>query len=787
MNSATDQEPCSECDHGVLLWDAPTNTTGLGGKGRSLADLVAAGMPVPRTGVVTITAYNSFIGDPRISELISAILEGQAVGADDVDQAFHAVHLSPDLRTSITNLARAVGGADGEKLAIRSSATVEDLAGSSFAGQYRSVLEVDSTDEQAVIDAVTSVWASLWHPAPTAYRRAFGIAETGVAMAVVVMAMVPATTAGVVFTADPGGSPGSARVETVEGLGESLVSGERTPKAWVVARDSSEDLPSIEARALELSMAIEGLSGRPQDVEWAAVGDEVHIVQARPITVLETDDGFDSPYDEHELTTAGIVEMVPGVLGALSWDVNSFLVEEAFRAVLAGLGLGMRTPAVDRTLVRRVRGRVALDFDLLRSTASDIPGAVQELEEQYFGITDDVGEEPSRSRSRLKTILRGIRTSRTRRRAIDAAEVLIATVEKLRDNPTELPSLHDDALLAHAQRLVDLASRGLAAELGVAAAAAAAHHRLEQLLEPHLGTDAPAAALRVISVDRGRTRRTEDASAAIFAGPSWREIGMEPTVPASMQRDTNQRDALEARLTALPGWRRKRIMTGQIVDVRIHLIRRTIADAAEQLERREATKAAFLELGGAVRRAHLEMGERLVSRGALRKSSDIELLSTTEVVAALGGRSPTADVLGRRGNWLTRFESEGELPVRFVGVPDRTPVPLPEGDTFEGWAASGGRFRGRACVARSADAEIPEGAVLVAESTDASWSPLFVRAGAVIVERGGPLSHAAILARELGLPAVLNVQAATSFLDGRTVWVDGDQGLVVIDEADESG
>ena len=75
------------------------------------------------------------------------------------------------------------------------------------------------------------------------------------------------------------------------------------------------------------------------------------------------------------------------------------------------------------------------------------------------------------------------------------------------------------------------------------------------------------------------------------------------------------------------------------------------------------------------------------------------------------------------------------------------------------------------------------GEVLVAEATDASWSPLFVRAGAVVVERGGPLSHAAILARELGLPAVLNLPGATGVLDGRMVSVDGDQGVVVIEEA----
>jgi pyruvate,water dikinase len=78
------------------------------------------------------------------------------------------------------------------------------------------------------------------------------------------------------------------------------------------------------------------------------------------------------------------------------------------------------------------------------------------------------------------------------------------------------------------------------------------------------------------------------------------------------------------------------------------------------------------------------------------------------------------------------------------------------------------------------DDSLPIGAILLAEATDASWSPVFVRAGAIVLERGGPLSHAAILARELGVPAVLNVGAAVRSLDGRVLTVDGSSGIVVV-------
>jgi pyruvate,water dikinase len=100
---------------------------------------------------------------------------------------------------------------------------------------------------------------------------------------------------------------------------------------------------------------------------------------------------------------------------------------------------------------------------------------------------------------------------------------------------------------------------------------------------------------------------------------------------------------------------------------------------------------------------------------------------------------------------------------------------------LSGWAASGGQHTGRARVLVDPQpAKLEPGDVLVARATDAAWTPVFVAAGAIVVERGGPLSHAAVVARELGLPAVLNVTGAADFLDGRTVTVDGDRGRVTV-------
>lgn len=777
----------------------------LGGKGAALERLVDAGYPVPDTGVVTTASYLSMAGGDDIADLVARIVAGEVIGPERVDAVFEDAPIDAEVSTAILDLARTVGG--GGPLAVRSSATVEDLHGSSFAGQYTSLLNIDSGEDDDVLRAVRRVWASLWHPAPTAYRRAFGIDETDVAMAVVMMRMVPATSAGVVFTIDPGGS-GGARVEAVEGLGESLVSGQRTPSAWVVDRryDGSgarTDLPPVPARALELSIEVEHGFGTPQDVEWAADGDEVFIVQARPITVLDNDDGFDTELDAHELTTAGIVEMVPGVLPPLRWEVNRFILEEAFRSVLDSLGVIRGSTVEDRPFVRRVRGRAAIDFDQLRETASRIPGAVEELEQQYFGTTPDrIGEAdgpPADAGTRLTSSpglrrwLRRIRsdlhTLKTRRHVIDQSEILIRSTAMLRKRRANLVELSDEDLVAYGSRLIDLAARALAAELGVAASGAAAYSRLEAQLGSHLGVDEGRRAVQAVTARSGAAiDRPTTASAAIFAGPTWAEIGTSPiTSSASELSDDSAWQSLRTRLKSLPGWTRRRILTGGIIDVRLRLIGRLVADVVEQLHRREAAKGAVLELGGEVRRIHLELGRRLVDLGVITDSTEVELLTSAEVVSALRGPNPLApEAVRRRRNWLSRYEAEGNLPVRFVGIPDREPEPLPEGDLLRGWAASPGRRQGRARVVRSSTGPLEVDEILVAEATDASWSPLFLKAGAVVVERGGPLSHAAILARELGLPAVLNVAGATSVLDGCRISVDGDQGMVVI-ESDGPG
>ena len=764
----------------------------LGGKGAALDRLVGWGVRVPDTGVVTAAAYRAVVALPGPAGLLDRLAAGDACGVAEIDRAFSDVVLPVALRSEMAALGRRIGA--GGRLAVRSSATVEDLAHSSFAGLYRSVLDVDSTDPDAVVAAVLSVFASLWHPQARTYRTTLGIDDRDAAMAAVVMAMVPAERAGVAFTVDPADDSGRARVEAVQGLADTLVSGERTPDAWLLdPRDQHPDIPAEIEAALRESCRIESLAGAPQDVEWAWADGTLWIVQARPITTIGPDDdgdGFDSPETDADLTTAGIGEMLPGVLPPLLWQVNSHLVEQAFRAVLDGLGLPV--DLVGRHgLLRRVRGRATLNFSELHEMATQLPGgAADELERQYFG-SRRTGRAVHRAEppgSRLARTRHDLRVLAQQHRAAQDAEVVCVAVAELRHRRGDLTELDDEALARYRFRLLDLGVRAMTAELASAAAAAAAYRRLELTLSSSFDDDEAGRLAGMATARSGIVAVPHThASTAVFAGPTWEETGRAvpvATTPATPDVERDPLADLHRRLDTMEqfgadaplGWFRRR------------RIDRAVEGAVDHLGRREHTKAAVLELGGEVRRVHLEFGARLVARGALDDRADVDLLTWREVEAGLRGAGPPSGIVARRRRWSRRYQDEGPLPVRFRGRPERQVPSLPAGDRLEGWAASAGRCKNQAVFMDEPDDSLPRGAILLAEATDASWSPVFVRAGAIVLERGGPLSHAAILARELGVPAVLNVGTAVRSLDGRVLTVDGSSGIVVVhDEADGEG
>ncbi len=266
----------------------PADTPRVGGKAASLAEMAKAGLPVPPGFVITTDAYR---------RLTASGLRG------DADFCRRLIEQFGELGT----------------VAVRSSATDEDGSAASFAGQQETILGVRTAEE--LLAAIEQCWHSLHSDRATAYRQKQGIADSAVAMAVVVQQLVPADAAGVLFTHDPA-DPASPRmiVEASFGLGEVVVSGRVTPDHFVLDRDTGHLLERTRGRKTvrvidgreelvppelqetfcltdvalgqlaELGRAVEAHFGDPRDIEWAVAGGRVYLLQARPITTTATGD-----------------------------------------------------------------------------------------------------------------------------------------------------------------------------------------------------------------------------------------------------------------------------------------------------------------------------------------------------------------------------------------------------------------------------------------------------------------------------------------------------------------
>ena len=335
----------------------------VGGKGRSLARLAAAGLPVPAGFLVSTTAYKDFVesnGLQRpILDIAADVAPHDAVSAERASTAIHALFEAATLPTeTAASLTQAYGSLskDPPAVAVRSSATAEDLPTLSFAGQQDTYLHVRG--EAALLDAIRRCWASLWTARAIGYRTQMGVDQRAAAMGVVVQIMVPADVSGILFTANPSTGERSEMVVNASfGLGEAIVSGHVTPDTYVVDRTSGEPKETVigakeemvvsasdqgtttrpvpEAQRREsslsaavlgeliaLSVSVEGLfDGVPQDIEWAVADGTFWLLQSRPITNLPSpplrDVSWDPPVEGMKLVRRQVVEHMPDPLSPL--------------------------------------------------------------------------------------------------------------------------------------------------------------------------------------------------------------------------------------------------------------------------------------------------------------------------------------------------------------------------------------------------------------------------------------------------------------------------------------
>src|SRR3989475_2218611 len=383
-----------------------------GGKGANLGELRRAGFPVPDGFVITTAAY---------------ALAAEAAGVTGDSPATARVRLAASpVPAGIADAVREAYRAFGAPaVAVRSSATAEDLPDASFAGQQDTILGV--AGEDAVLDAVRKCWASLWNDRAVAYRQTHDVPARGLRLAVVVQRMIDADSAGVLFTADPiTGRRQRAAIEAVRGLGEQLVSGAVNPDHFIVNTRSAQllerrggiltdtqlrDLAAVGAR-------IEEHFGRPQDIEWSIDKEgKLWIVQSRDITTLYPIPPT-APRNEDDLRVYFLANVAQGV-----FDPFTPMGLQTFRLVSSGIaaaiGRPVRDPSAGASLYAESGMRVFVDLTpgLRDPFGREIPPRVMSaMEFRSKAIFENLLKDPrlrprgSASRSRLRVLAAALHT-----------------------------------------------------------------------------------------------------------------------------------------------------------------------------------------------------------------------------------------------------------------------------------------------------------------------------------------------------------------------------------------
>lgn len=324
-----------------------------GGKGANLGELTQAGIPVPPGFVVTSKTYDQFIKETGIFDEIMSILDALDVNNNKELQASSVkikkiiteTRIPDEIKTIIVEAYNALChriGKDDVFVAIRSSATAEDLPEASFAGQQDTYLNIRGNDE--VVEYVQKCWASLFESRAIFYREENNFDHSKVYIAVVVQEMVNAEKAGVMFTVHPSTGEEKILIEAAWGLGEGVVSGTVTPDTCWFDKETNEILDykvsdkkvmfkrdpetgstvNVEVpgdmrekkvlstdeieRLAELGKRIHNHYDFPQDTEWAIEDDKIYMLQSRPVTTLNKTNGneFEEESDERVIIAKGL-------------------------------------------------------------------------------------------------------------------------------------------------------------------------------------------------------------------------------------------------------------------------------------------------------------------------------------------------------------------------------------------------------------------------------------------------------------------------------------------------
>ena len=765
----------------------------IGDKAKNLRLLAQKGFPIPLTYICTWDAHARYIqADGQVIEDLRA-------------------ELAAKLDTT-------------KRYAVRSSANIEDGLDLSFAGQFRSVLDVRGV--QDILKALRFIWDTTQSPSIRAYLGQSGPGSPGIKMAVIIQEMVSAKVSGVAFSKNPITGLDEVLVEAVRGSGEALVQDGVSPQRWINKWGTWTDKPDdgIVEQVIDLELiddvvrqtkAIAKSYGRPVDLEWVYDGRNVKWVQMRDITTLGI------PIYSNRLSK----EVFPGIIKPLIWSVNVPMVNGAWVALFTEL-IGPNDIQPE-ALAGRFYSRAYFDMAAL-GQVFELMGLPRETLELLMGIQVEGPERPSFKPS-LKTYRKLLRMLRfvLGKAGFSRRIETFLTAKESEFQSSELrkgEELSEAQLLERIDRLSSLVEETAYYNTVIALLMRVYNNILKSQLA-RLGEDfesfdltgdmveleqfEPNAHLARLSQEyralgedlQEGVREIRYGQLSTVSGTETLRNGIAQFLDQFGHLSDSSSDFSQEPWRENPDLILRMIMDyvppergisarAQLADLQIPALRRPFFMWVYNRARRfrwfrEAISSLYTYGYGRFRDLFLALGRRFVRRGLVAQAEDIFYLDVVEVREIVKTDQPAHDT-----RELVRERKDAINRVRDIIPPeiifgDQAPSLFPsQGRELKGTPTSRGVYTGPVRVLKGIQdmSRVQVGDVLVVPYSDVGWTPLFARAGAVVAESGGILSHSSIIAREYGIPAVVSVSGACQLADDTQVTVDGNSGRVIVQD-----